>query len=430
VIGKLAVIADISSQKQVEAGDNMTENDIMVMNWMQGVQQNRTRSHIDKEFAEEIVDHEPQPTHVPATRMRGVPADAIDALDTWDLNSLDMTTEELVATATCIVYHRAREQWTRNHVQEVQVFRLMTNLSMKYMPNPFHNFSHAIDVVYTVTRFLELINACNFMQESTPFWIAIAACGHDVGHMGVNNQYLIETSHALAVKYNDRSPLENMHCATLFQVLSDADANVFARTDRNLYKDVRRGMIEAILHTDVTKHNEMIKELNLLYQMNSEAFDEDIDTLGAAACDVLQSQANMQLITNALLHTADVNNPMKPWDLAYRIAYLCIDEFFAQGDLEKAAGIPVQMLNDRDKVNRPNSQVGFIEFFIAPMTEPMLSIFPQLHDLADHLGANIKHWFDLWVEQFSPSPEAIGKVSVRVQKVSEKLLKLAGQDAL
>lgn len=429
VIGKLAVIADISTQKQVETGENMTENDIMVMNWMQGVQTtHRSRNQFDKEFAEEVVDHEPHSTNISATRMRGVPADAIDALDTWDLNSLDMTTEEMVATATCIIYHRAIGQWTRNHVQEVQVFRLITNLSTKYMPNPFHNFSHAVDVVYTVARFLELISACNFMQESTPFWMTIAACGHDAGHIGVNNQYLIETSHALAVKYNDRSPLENLHCATLFQVLSDEEANVFSRTDRNLYKDIRHGMIEAILHTDVTKHNEMIKELNLLYQMNSEAFDEDPDMLGDAACSLLQSQVNMQLTTNALLHTADVNNPMKPWDLAHRIAYLCIDEFFAQGDLEKAAGLPVQMLNDREKVNRPNSQVGFIEFFIAPMTEPILSIFPQLGDLAEHLGENINNWFNLWVEQFSPSPEAIGKVSGRVQKVSEKLLKLAGQD--
>ena len=28
-----------------------------------------------------------------------------------------------------------------------------------------------------------------------------------------------------------------------------------------LYKEVRKGMIDAILHTDVTKHNDMVKEL-------------------------------------------------------------------------------------------------------------------------------------------------------------------------
>eukprot|EP00971_Amphidinium_carterae_P220913 4386090-Amphidinium_carterae.2 len=60
---------------------------------------------------------------------------------------------------------------------------------------------------------------------------------------------------------------------------------------------------------------------------------------------------------------------MKPWALCEKLAHLCLDEFFAQGDLEKEAGLPVQMLNDRDKVNRPNSQVGFIEFVITPLVE-------------------------------------------------------------
>ncbi|CAK9039592.1 unnamed protein product [Durusdinium trenchii] len=46
--------------------------------------------------------------------------------------------------------------------------------------------------------------------------------------------------------------------------------------------------------------------------------------------------------------------------------------------MEKERGIPVQMLNDREKVNRPNSQVGFIEFVICPMAESITNIFPQV----------------------------------------------------
>merc|ERR1711879_497277 len=110
--------------------------------------------------------------------------------------------------------------------------------------------------------------------------------------------------------------------------------------------------------------------------------------------------ASVALVLNALLHGADVGNPMKPWELCYKIAYLCIDEFFAQGDLEKAAGIPVQMLNDRDKVNRPNSQVGFIEFVILPMVLAMVNLFPQLDSLAGCLGDNIGRWSEVWQKEF------------------------------
>lgn len=133
--------------------------------------------------------------------------------------------------------------------------------------------------------------------------------------------------------------------------------------------------------------------------------------------EVLSSASHSQLVLNALLHSADVGNPMKPWDLCQRYAFLCLDEFFAQGDLEKAAGIPVQMLNDRMKVNRANSQVGFIEFVIAPLAEAMANLFPPLDEYADNLGENIQQWCDMWIEQSSPAPEAASKVRARVQKV-------------
>merc|ERR1719454_2325952 len=157
-----------------------------------------------------------------------------------------------------------------------------------------------------------------------------------------------------------------------------------------------------------------MKELSLLYQMNSEAFDESIDSLCPAVLEVLQG--NQQLALNAILHGSDVGNPMKPWELAHRLANLCVDEFFAQGDLEKAAGIPVQMLNDRDKVNRPNSQIGFIEFVIAPLAEGMVRLFPPMDGLAENLGNNIGNWLDVWVKDANPPQESITKMQARVSK--------------
>lgn len=112
---------------------------------------------------------------------------------------------------------------------------------------------------------------------------------------------------------------------------------------------------------------------------------------------------------------------MKPWDLCYELAHLCLDEFFAQGDVEKERGIPVQVLNDREKVNRPNSQVGFIEFVICPMAESICNIFPQLDNLAHHLGINVQNWLQLWIDEASPPEEQTSKVSERVRRVVLRL---------
>lgn len=407
VIAKLTAIVHLSTNREPEVKEDMNDDEIMALSWMQGVSAatattSRTTAVVPS-----------RPTMMAATANSLTPC-IVAELNTDTFSTLDMVKETKIAVAHFLVTStEGCSVWVQHNVQDQQLMTFINTVESKYLPNPFHNFAHAIDVEYTVYRYMSLIEADNFLSDVQIFWLLIAAIAHDVGHLGVNNQYLVETTHDLAVRYNDRSPLENMHCAKLFQIASDPEANIFAQLEKDIYKEIRKGMITSILHTDVTKHNEMIKEMSMIYQMNSEAFDSLEPTPA-----ITQSAATTQLVANALLHGSDVGNPMKPWELCQRIAHLILDEFFAQGDLEKAAGIPVQMLNDRDKVNRPNSQLGFIEFVIAPMVVCMVNMFPQLDSLAMYLGQNIQHWFIAWEEEFSPSPDAIAKVKVRVQKVA------------
>merc|ERR1719453_1924138 len=96
-------------------------------------------------------------------------------------------------------------------------------------------------------------------------------------------------------------------------------------------------------------------------------------------------------------------------------------EFFAQGDLEKKRGIPVQMLNDRDKVNKPNSQIGFIEFIIAPLVAAEVKIFPSWYETSVLLEANLRGWERLWVQETNPVESEREKVRERAQRI-EKIL--------
>merc|ERR1711907_651745 len=105
--------------------------------------------------------------------------------------------------------------------------------------------------------------------------------------------------------------------------------------------------------------------------------------------------------------------------------------FFAQGDLEKAAGIPVGFLNDKDKVNIPFAQIGFVEFVIAPMVEAMCKIFPQMFETAAHQAVNIQNWFELWKTETNAesNPESLAKNEARVRKVVMKCENLVPSDA-
>lgn len=452
-IAKLAAIANLSATKNLpDTSGNGEENDLMMLSWMQGehvvelMPENTVRgTRVSTDTGSMVMAStlstsnnnmlaafrsrtQGRATHTQSMlgysddsdlmrQVAKIPSNITESIQTQDFNSLDVPKESKIVLAAYIVWtYPGSCELVQAILEEQVLFKFVVSAEKSYLPNKFHNFSHALDVVYAVSRLMRLTTAGRFLTEVTQYWLLIAAIGHDLGHMALGNSYLIETSDELAVVYNDRSPLENMHCSKLFQILTDAQANVFAQFDKEAYKKIRQGVIDAILHTDIIKHNEMIKELGLLYQMNSDDFDTLEPTPGVN--DVLTSKG--QMMSNMFLHCADIGNPTKPWALCRRLAYLCLDEFFSQGDAEKAAGIPVQMLNDRNKVNGPNSQIGFIEFMMTPFVEAILPLFPQLEELPKNLGENIKSWASEWQDKTSPAEDDVEKMTKRILKVTSK----------
>merc|ERR1719188_488811 len=150
----------------------------------------------------------------------------------------------------------------------------------------------------------------------------------------------------------------------------------------------------------------------MTYQMNQEVFGKSDAPPGmnVAEMEVFTQAETKMLVLECILHSADVSNPCRSWDTSQAWAMVCLEEFFAQGDQEKMLGIPVQFLNDREKLNKPNSQIGFIEFMIAPLIAAMVRIWPAMHDLHDNLGNNLASWKDLWVLETSPGEEERQKV--------------------
>ena len=90
--------------------------------------------------------------------------------------------------------------------------------------------------------------------------LLISAIGHDVGHPGVNNAFLVALNAPLAQLYNDRSVLESFHCAAYSQILRRYWPQAFCDSA------MRKLMINNILATDMGLHFKYMSDLGALQQ--------------------------------------------------------------------------------------------------------------------------------------------------------------------
>jgi 3',5'-cyclic-nucleotide phosphodiesterase len=90
--------------------------------------------------------------------------------------------------------------------------------------------------------------------------LLVSAIGHDVGHPGVNNAFLVALNAPLAQLYNDRSVLESFHCAAYSQILRRYWPKAFSDST------MRKLMINSILATDMGLHFKYMTDLGQLQE--------------------------------------------------------------------------------------------------------------------------------------------------------------------
>jgi len=105
---------------------------------------------------------------------------------------------------------------------------------------------------------------------------------------------------------------------------------------------------------------------------------EDYDPSGKHKPDIMK----------ALVHAADIGNPTRPFEICKLWALKILQEFFQQGDRERALGLEITLLCDRKTTNVGKSQIGFIDFVVIPYFDAISKILPDLSYTVDQLRIN------------------------------------------
>mmetsp|Transcript_88117 Transcript_88117/g.247825 ORF Transcript_88117/g.247825 Transcript_88117/m.247825 type:complete len:1231 (+) Transcript_88117:2-3694(+) len=284
----------------------------------------------------------------------------------------------------------------------------------------YHNWAHAVDVTFTLQRFLRLCSADTFMPQLERFGLVVSSLCHDIGHPGRNNAFLIETAQELAVRYNDDAPLEQMHVAKLFEIASRPRTEIFNCMDKRQYQEVRKMCIDAILNTDMARHRKAVDDLVAFSASNSRVLCSPGAPLTSEYVRLMRTSDCRRLLRTYCLHFCDIAFPMKTWVVCKHWADLLMEEFFVQGDLEKQLSIAVQPLRDREKVNMAFSQIGFIEFFVAPLVEASTSVLFGLIFCETALCETLVKWFTIWIDS-RPGEQEEQRMRDRIDTVKKSL---------
>lgn len=232
--------------------------------------------------------------------------------------------------------------------------------------NPYHNNLHAADVAQTIHYMLCQTGIMHYLTDLEIFAILIAALIHDYEHTGTTNSFHINTGSDMAMLYNDRAVLENHHASAAFRLLKEDDYNIFSNLSREEYKEIRNLVVDMVISTDMSFHNQQLKNMKSL--------------IAIASSDHHYNKTNVDLKFKALsyiLHCCDISHPAKKWNVHHRWTMLLIEEFFRQGDLERELGLDISPLCDRNSTVIPKSQIVFIEVIV----EPSLAVCSDLLEL-------------------------------------------------
>ncbi|CAK7218311.1 3',5'-cyclic-nucleotide phosphodiesterase [Sporothrix eucalyptigena] len=328
------------------------------------------------------------------------------SIGNWHFSAHDFDDDELIEASALMFKHALSmpelAEW-RIPTDELICFLVACRAAYNSFV-PYHNFRHVVDVLQATFNFLvnigalppypaSLAHTSSSPKKSPPsaqkspmaslirpfeaLTLLITAIGHDVGHPGVNNGFLIVLNTPLAQLYNDRSVLESFHCAAYSQILRRYWPSAFNDSKmRNL-------MTSSILATDMGLHFDYMKKLG-----NTQEKLAENNTTDGWNGRMFEDQT--ALACALLIKCADISNVARRHDAALQWMHILSDEFSRQALMEGQLSIKSSLVSQpkKDNISLFRAQLGFMNMFAIPLFQGIASIMPAMQYCVDELEIN------------------------------------------
>ena len=161
------------------------------------------------------------------------------------------------------------------------------------------------------------------------------------------------------------------------------------------YKQIRKRIVNQILATDMVNHAMVLSsvkaKISSLKSDNNNNSRENKKFIFLSGVEKSKFD-EQQIMFNYLIHTADLGHNAKKFEISLQWVELLTYEFWKQGDSEREKNLTISFLCDRNNVDIPSSQVGFLRAFILSTFDILITMFPKLDFTVDNAKNNIKEW--------------------------------------
>jgi len=270
------------------------------------------------------------------------------------------------------------------------VSAFLRHLEREYAAPDYHSAVHAADVTQAAAFVLAGAGGglASRVEPRDAFLLLVAAAAHDVGHPGCNNAFLTTTEDPAAVRWNDVSVNENGHLHLCLRLLREVGVlSGFSDEERRACKAT---LGRLVLSTDMAHHAKLLEEfvdaatnaMETASERSAAIYEDGADETSDDDEMDVRSWSDPVLALCYVLHCADISNPARPWRLAREWGARVSEEFYKQGDRERALGVPVAALNDRDAAGAnaaattAANQLAFARYVVEPTLEGLMTIAP------------------------------------------------------
>ncbi|KAL3661448.1 hypothetical protein V7S43_013650 [Phytophthora oleae] len=190
---------------------------------------------------------------------------------------------------------------------------------------PFHNATHAADVMHTLFMMLWNTNLGGKISQHNQVGALLAAVMHDVEHVGLTNDFLIKTSHPIAQKYPTKAPMESKHMDLAMQAVVDPKFNILSKMSPAHQEQVLEVVRETISATALIYQPELLAEINGTSTEEWKLLEEE---------DAVLPQSLQVRALRIAMHVSDISQTMKPFANHQKWVFRLNDEHYRQGELD------------------------------------------------------------------------------------------------